>query len=62
MQIKNANFDSSKPEILSLLWDIIVFRLVAYLLNMNKISMYIIKLFAHIYIYINMSAIAAQTA
>ena len=37
--VKNArkklrNYNESKPEILRLLWDIIVFRLVAYLLNM----------------------------
>ena len=34
MQNKRENYIRSKPEILRLLWDIVVFRLVAYLLNM----------------------------
>ena len=34
MQNKNLNYDRSKSEILRLLWDIVFFRLVAYLLNM----------------------------
>ena len=34
MQNANKKINSSKPEILRLLWNIVVFRLVAYLLNM----------------------------
>ena len=34
MQNKKTNNDVSKPEILRFLWDLIVFRLFAYLLNM----------------------------
>ena len=30
---KNKNYNMSKPEILRLLWDIVVFRLVAYLVE-----------------------------
>ena len=33
-KIKIKNYNRSKPEILRLMWDIIVFRLVAYFLNM----------------------------
>ena len=33
-KLLNSNNKRSKPEFLRLLWDIVVFRLVAYLLNM----------------------------
>ena len=43
MSIKNAKYKLKnnimiKPEILRFLWDIVVFRLVAYLLNMIQFS------------------------
>jgi len=37
---KLKNYNRSKTEILRLLWDIIIFRLVAYLLNMNLLHFY----------------------
>ena len=32
--MQNKNYNRGKPKILRLLWDIVVFRLVVYLLNM----------------------------
>ena len=37
---KLKNYNRSKTEILRLLWDIIIFRLAAYLLNMNLLHFY----------------------
>ena len=34
-KLLNSNKNRSKPELLRLLWDIVIFRLVAYLLNMT---------------------------
>jgi len=56
MQIKNYN--RSKPEILRLLWDIIIFRLVAYLLNM--ICLNLLLLYKIVYIYMNFRIILTQ--
>ena len=38
-KLLNSNNDRSKPKFLRLLWDIVVFRLVAYLLNMIGLNL-----------------------
>ena len=50
--MQNRNYNGSKPEILRLLWDIIVFRLVSYLLNT--------KFHTKLYIYMNFRIILTQ--
>ena len=49
IKIANKNYNWSQPEILRLLWDIIVFILVAYLLNM--ICLNLLLLYTKLYIY-----------
>jgi len=54
MQSKNLKIYNyrSKPEILRLLWDIVVFRLVAYLLNMICLILQLLYKIAYILIFV----------
>ena len=49
MQNKKKKYNMRKPEILRLLWDIVVFRLVAYLLNMICLILKLLYKIADIY-------------
>ena len=49
-KLLNSNNNSSTPEFLRLLWDIVVFRLVAYLLNMICLILRILYNILHIYV------------
>ena len=42
-KILNSNNNRSKPKLLRLLWDIVVFRLVAYLLNIISLNLLLFK-------------------
>ena len=48
----NKKYSRSKPEILRLLWDIIVFRLVAYLLNMICLILQLLYKIAYVWIFV----------
>ena len=55
ISIKNAKltkYNRSKPEILRLLWDIVVFRLVAYLLSMTCSILHLLYKIASIWIFV----------
>ena len=53
VKLLKSNNDRSNPKFLRLLWDIVVFRLVVYLLNMIRLNLrFFYKMF---YIYINLS-------
>ena len=49
---KSKNYNRSKPEILRLLWEIIVFRLVSFLLNMICLKLQLLHKIAYIWIFV----------
>ena len=50
-KLLNSNNNGSKSEIFRLLWDIVVFKLVAYLLNMIYLELKTLHQILHIYMF-----------